>query len=136
MTAVEFNHQLTSLEDALERFAMSLTTNRDDAKDLVQETYLKALSSKDKFIEFTNFEAWAYTIMKNTFINNYRKAVRQNTIVDTTKDLYYLNNSKESYDFWRKICCNHIVITSRNSDIYLAFYLKFITKKYWIVKYF
>lgn len=84
------------MEDRLERFAISLTANREEAKDLLQETYLKALSSKDKFIEFTNFEAWAYTIMKNTFINNYRKAVRQNTIVDTTKDLYYLNNSKES----------------------------------------
>ncbi len=84
------------MENRLERFALSLTANREAAKDLLQETYLKALSSKDKFIEFTNFEAWAYTIMKNTFINNYRKAVRQRTIVDTTKDLYYLNNSKES----------------------------------------
>ena len=96
MTTVEFNKKLISMEDRLERFAISLTANREEAKDLLQETYLKALSSKDKFIEFTNFEAWAYTIMKNTFINNYRKAVRQNTIVDTTKDLYYLNNSKES----------------------------------------
>lgn len=96
MTARDFNHRLISMEDRLERFAISLTANREEAKDLLQETYLKALSSKDKFIEFTNFEAWMYTIMKNTFINNYRKAVRQNTIVDTTKDLYYLNNSKES----------------------------------------
>ena len=84
------------MEDRLERFALSLTANREEAKDLLQETYIKALSSKDKFIEFTNFEAWAYTIMKNTIINNYRKAVRQNTRVDTTKDLYYLNNSRES----------------------------------------
>ena len=96
MTTVEFNKKLISMENRLERFAISLTANREEAKDLLQETYLKALSSKDKFIEFTNFEAWAYTIMKNTFINNYRKAVRQNTIVDTTRDLYYLNNSKES----------------------------------------
>ena len=96
MTTMEFNNKLISMENRLERFALSLTANREEAKDLLQETYLKALSSKDKFIEFTNFEAWAYTIMKNTFINNYRKAVRQNTIVDTTKDLYYLNNSKES----------------------------------------
>ena len=93
---MEFNHKLISMEDRLERFALSLTSDREAAKDLLQETYLKALSSKDKFIEFTNFEAWAYTIMKNTFINNYRKAVRQNTIVDTTKDLYYLNNSREA----------------------------------------
>jgi RNA polymerase sigma-70 factor (ECF subfamily) len=96
MTTMEFSNKLISMEERLERFALSLTANREEAKDLLQETYLKALSSKDKFIEFTNFEAWAYTIMKNTFINNYRKAVRQNTIVDTTKDLYYLNNTKES----------------------------------------
>jgi RNA polymerase sigma-70 factor (ECF subfamily) len=84
------------MEDKLEMFASNLTTNRETAKDLLQETYLKVLLSKDKFIEFSNFNAWVYTIMKNTFINNYRKAVRQNTIIDTTKDLYYLNNSKES----------------------------------------
>ena len=96
MTIMEFNSKLINMEQRLERFALSLTSNREAAKDLVQETYVKALSSKDKFIEFTNFDAWAYTIMKNTFINNYRKAVRQRTIVDTTKDLYYLNNSRES----------------------------------------
>jgi RNA polymerase sigma-70 factor (ECF subfamily) len=100
MTTMEFSNKLISMEERLERFALSLTANREEAKDLLQETYLKALSAKDKFIEFTNFDAWAYTIMKNTFINNYRKAVRQNTIVDTTKDLYYLNNTKES-DFIR-----------------------------------
>ena len=96
MTAIEFNTELISMEDSLERFAMSLTSNRDEAKDLLQETYLKALTYRDKFQEFTNLRAWAYTIMKNTFINNYRKAVRENTTVDNTKDLYYLNNSKES----------------------------------------
>ena len=81
MTSIEFNHKLISMEVRLERFALSLTADREAAKDLLQETYVKALSSKDKFIEFTNFDAWAYTIMKNTFINNYRKAVRQNTIM-------------------------------------------------------
>jgi len=96
MTSIEFNTKLISMEERLERFALSLTSDREAAKDLLQETFVKALSSKDKFIEFTNFDAWAYTIMKNTFINNYRKAVRQNTIVDQTEDLYYLNNSKES----------------------------------------
>ncbi len=84
------------MEVNLERFAMSLTSNREEAKDLLQETYLKALTYRDKFQEFTNLKAWAYTIMKNTFINNYRKSVREKTTVDNTKDLYYLNNSKES----------------------------------------
>ena len=96
MKAMEFNNALINMEDSLERFALSLTSNRDEAKDLLQETYLKALTYRDKFQEFTNLKAWAYTIMKNTFINNYRKAVRENTTVDNTKDLYYLNNSKSS----------------------------------------
>jgi len=95
MTAVEFNHQLTGLEEALERFAMSLTTNQDDAKDLVQETYLKALTYREKFMNNTNLKAWVYTIMKNSFINNYRRSSRENTTFDNTKDLYYLNNSNK-----------------------------------------
>lgn len=94
---MEFNNELINMEDSLERFALSLTSNREEAKDLLQETYLKALTYREKFVEFTNLKAWAYTIMKNTFINNYRKSVRENTTVDNTKDLYYLNNSKESH---------------------------------------
>ncbi len=96
MTTVEFNNSLISLEDSLERFALSLTSNRDEAKDLLQETYVKALTYRDKFEDFTNLKAWTYTIMKNTFINNYRKAKRENTNLDHTKDLYYLNINKES----------------------------------------
>lgn len=96
MTAVEFSNELIKMEDSLERFALSLTSNRDEAKDLLQETYLKALVYRDKFQEFTNLKAWAYTIMKNTFINNYRKAVRENTTMDHTKDLFLLNNSRST----------------------------------------
>jgi len=96
MTALEFNNSLINLEDSLERFALSLTLNRDEAKDLLQETYVKALTYRDKFEDFTNLKAWTYTIMKNTFINNYRKAKRENTNLDHTKDLYYLNVNKES----------------------------------------
>lgn len=96
MTTLEFNSKLISLEGNLERFALSLTSNREEAKDLLQETYLKALTYSDKFVEYTNLKAWAYTIMKNTFINNYRKSIRENTTVDSTKDLFLLNNSRES----------------------------------------
>lgn len=95
MTAIEFNHQLTSLEEALERFAMSLTLNREDARDLVQVTYLKALTYREKFMNDTNLKAWVYTIMKNSFINNYRRSARENTTFDNTKDLYYLNHSNQ-----------------------------------------
>jgi len=96
MTAIEFNNSLISLEDSLERFALSLTANREEAKDLLQETYVKALTYREKFAEFTNLKAWTYTIMKNTFINNYRKSKRENTNLDNTKDLYYLNINKET----------------------------------------
>ncbi len=96
MTAIEFNHQLTSLEEKLLRFAFSLTSNKDDAKDLLQDTMLKAITYRDQFVQYTNLKAWTYTIMKNTFINNYRRNVRQNTAFDNTKDLYFLNQNKDT----------------------------------------
>lgn len=96
MTALEFNHQLLSLETKLKYFAQSLTMDPEQAKDLLQETMLKALSNRDKFQGDKNLKAWVFTIMKNTFINNYRRAVRSNTIIDTTDNLYYLNLSSDS----------------------------------------
>ncbi len=96
MTAQEFTSNLIGLETNMHRFAMSLTSDYERAQDLVQETYLKAISNKDKFVDYTNLKAWVFTIMKNTFINDYRKAVRENTIMDGTKDLYYLNIPRES----------------------------------------
>jgi len=59
--------------DALYNTAYRMTRNAEDAEDLVQETYLKAYKYYDKFQEGTNFKAWLFKIMKNTFINNYRK---------------------------------------------------------------
>jgi RNA polymerase sigma factor (sigma-70 family) len=96
MTAIEFNHRLTSLQDNLHYFAMTLTSNSEEAKDLVQDTYVKALTNRDKFEDNTNLKAWTFTIMKNTFINNYRRNLRTNAIIDTTEDLYFLNLPKES----------------------------------------
>ncbi len=96
MTAMEFNYQLTNLSGNLERFALSLTSNMEDAKDLLQETFLKAISYRDKFEDNTNLKAWTFTIMKNTFINNYRRAVKSNTTFDHTDDLYFLNLKQES----------------------------------------
>jgi len=91
MTAPEFNSHLIGMKPNLQRFAMSLTSDRDTALDLVQDTYLKAITHKDKFVDFTNLKAWVFTIMKNTFINNYRRNIKENTIIDGTQDLYYLN---------------------------------------------
>ncbi|MDR4987588.1 MAG: RNA polymerase sigma factor [Bacteroidales bacterium] len=96
MTAVEFNYKLMGLQNNLKYFAYTLTSNYEDAQDLVQETFLKALTNRDKFTDNTNLKAWTFTIMKNTFINNYRQNVRNNTLVDKTDDLYFLNLTKES----------------------------------------
>jgi len=96
MTSLEFNHKLMSLEDNMKRFALSLTYNTENAKDLLQETYLKALTYKDKYTEVANFKAWAFTIMQNTFINKYRKSVRENTIFFKIENLSLLTNLQES----------------------------------------
>jgi RNA polymerase sigma-70 factor (ECF subfamily) len=87
---------MLGLHDNMKYFAYSLTMNHDDAFDLLQDTYVKAITNKDKFDPNTNLKAWVYTIMKNTFINNYRREQKTNTIIDSTDDLYYLNNSKRS----------------------------------------
>lgn len=96
MTAMEFNHKLIQMESNLQKFALSLTSDMDKAKDLVQETYMKAITYRSKFVDYSNLKAWVFTIMKNTFINNYRRAVKENTTIDQSKDLYYLNMPQDS----------------------------------------
>ncbi|MCX6257497.1 MAG: sigma-70 family RNA polymerase sigma factor [Bacteroidia bacterium] len=96
MTAIEFNYQLVGLQDHLKNYATSLTSNKQDALDLLQETNLKAIRYREMFEDHTNLKAWTYTIMKNTFINTYRKSVKQNTMFDSTKDLYFLSLPQDS----------------------------------------
>lgn len=83
--------QLIDLQDNMLNFAFILTSNREEARDLLQDTTLKVLDNQDKFAEDTNFKGWVFTIMRNIFINNYRRIVRNQTIVDQTEDLYHLN---------------------------------------------
>lgn len=83
MTTLEFSNQLIGLEDNLKRFAMILTLNDEDANDLVQDTFLRALNYKERYMDspYKNLKGWAYAIMKSIFINNYRKAVsRKNNL--------------------------------------------------------
>lgn len=91
-----FESKLLSLQSNLLNFAYMLTSNRDDAYDLLQDTTIKALDNEDKYVDNTNFKGWVFTIMRNIFINNYRKVVRSATVVDTTEDLYLLNLPQES----------------------------------------
>ena len=91
MTAQEFTTSIIDLKGNLQKYALSLTLDRDNALDLVQDTFLKAIQNQDKFVDATNLKAWVFTIMKNTFINNYRRKMRENTMMDGTQELYYLN---------------------------------------------
>lgn len=91
-----FKKRLLGLQNNLLNFAYQLTTSRDAAKDLVQDTTLKVLDNEEKYVDNINFKGWVFTIMRNIFINNYRRQVRSATVIDTTEDLYHLNLSQES----------------------------------------
>ena len=96
MRTEKFQSNLMKLQSNMLNFAYMLTSNRDDAYDLLQDTTLKALDNEDKYAENTNFKGWVFTIMRNIFINNYRRGVRAATVVDTTDNLYHLNISQDS----------------------------------------
>ena len=96
MASSKFQSNLMDLQANMLNFAYMLTSDREDAADLMQDTMLKVLDNADKFTENSNFKGWVFTIMRNIFINNYRKAARAATVVDTTDDLYHLNLSQDS----------------------------------------
>lgn len=76
-----FQSNLMNLQANMLNFAYMLTNNRDDAYNLLQDTTLKALDNQDKYAEGTNFKGWVFTIMRNLFINSYRKGVYQFRII-------------------------------------------------------
>ena len=96
MKSLSFKKDLVGVQEELLRFAYKLTTDREEANDLLQETSLKALDNEDKYTPDTNFKGWMYTIMRNIFINNYRKVVRDQTFVDQTDNLYHINLPQDS----------------------------------------
>ena len=96
MRSEKFQSNLMALQSNMLNFAYMLTSNRDDAYDLLQDTTLKALDNEDKYTDNTNFKGWVFTIMRNIFINNYRRTARAATVVDTTENLYHLNLSQDS----------------------------------------
>ena len=95
-STTSFKDRLLGLQNNLTNFAYQLTSNHESAMDLVQDTTLKVLDNESKYVENVNFKGWVFTIMRNIFINNYRRATRAATIVDTTDNLYHLNLSQES----------------------------------------
>ena len=96
MESKTFQAKLIKLQTNMLNFAYILTSNRDDAYDLLQDTTLKVLDNKDKYVDNVNFKGWVFTIMRNLFIKNYRKIVRAGTVLDLTEDLYHLNLPQNS----------------------------------------
>ncbi len=90
MNALQFQKKLLSMQENMMNFALMLTANRDDARDLMQDTTLKVLDNQEKFVVNINFKGWVLTVMRNIFINNYHKIVRTQTVVDQGVDLYNL----------------------------------------------
>lgn len=114
MTAIELTYKIVSLRSTLQAFTRRFTTDREESHDLVQDTLLKALQYRDKFREDTNLKGWLFTIMRNTFINNYRRTRRAKISRDTTRELYYLNvedvhtfnRPQDTYEFkeiWKNV---------------------------------
>ncbi len=94
MSTMEFNNMLVNNAEFLKPFAITLTRDSEAAKDLFQETLFRALANKEKYNVGTNIKAWLYTIMRNIFINNYRRKSKQNTIFDNTPNEFLLNQSQ------------------------------------------
>ena len=94
MSTLEFNDILVRHADFLKPFAVNLTKDSETAKDLYQETLYKALANQEKYHAGTNIKAWLYTIMRNIFINDYRRKVKQRTIFDNTPNEFLINQKQ------------------------------------------
>lgn len=89
--AIDFQGLVVGMISNLKPYALNLTKNMEDAQDLLQETMYRALTNGEKYVEGTNLKAWLFTIMKNIFINNYRRNSKRSTLIDTTDNMYFIN---------------------------------------------
>jgi RNA polymerase sigma factor (sigma-70 family) len=96
MASAEFNQILLKNAEFLKPFAVTLTKDQETAKDLLQETMFRALANQEKYNVGTNIKAWLYTIMRNIFINNYRRKSKQNTIFDNSANDFLLDYQQSS----------------------------------------
>ena len=86
-----FNQEFMPHINSMYNFAYRLTLDGDDAKDLLQDTYLKAFRFIDSFQQGTNAKAWLFRILKNSFINDYRKKSKEPSKVDYQEVESYYN---------------------------------------------
>ena len=96
MSTIEFSTQFDRLRRTLFSFALNLTKDEESARDLVQETAFKAFKYRDRYEPQTNLRAWLMTIMRNSFINEYRKRKRRQTLNDNTSNDYLLDSGHQT----------------------------------------
>lgn len=96
MSVKEFNSVLLENADFLKPFAVNLTKDSEAANDLYQETLYKALANQEKYNVGTNIKAWLFTIMRNIFINDYRRKAKQKTVFDNSANDYLINMKQAS----------------------------------------
>ena len=89
---VIFNSEFLPHIHSMYNFGYRLTLDRDDAKDLVQDTYFKAFRFIESFQKGTNAKAWLFRILKNSFINDYRKKIKEPNKVDYQEVETYYNS--------------------------------------------
>ena len=96
----KFENETVPHQDALYNYALKIARNADDAQDLLQETYYKAFKNYHQFENGTNSKAWMFMILKNTFINNYRKLKREPAKLDydEIEDIYENIKSDQTKD--------------------------------------
>jgi RNA polymerase sigma-70 factor (ECF subfamily) len=96
MNALQFQKNLLSMQENMMNFALKLTSNQEDAEDLLQETLLKVLDNKDKFVDNVNFKGWVLTVMRNIFVNNYYEILRTQMTIDQSLEFGDLDVVDES----------------------------------------
>ncbi len=119
MTAEQFNYKLVGVQQKMLNYALSLTLDANDAQDLLQETNFRALSAQDKFMIDTNFSAWMYTIMRNSFINNYRRKFKMKQSPSLVDEINYLSNmyyTDETPEMFRSIDEVHLLMNKMEAD--------------------
>lgn len=98
MSTIEFTQHFSQFQGLLYSFAFRLTRNEEEAQDLVQETAYKAYKYRNMYQTNTNLRAWLMTIMRNTFINNYRQKKRRKTLNDQSRNNYLLNSGNRTVE--------------------------------------
>lgn len=134
MTKYEFDTLVLEQSDSLKLYAKKFTNDYEDANDLVQDTLLKAVTYFNNFREGTNLKGWLYTIMKNTFINNYRRIVKTNSFITKEDEISNsnLNLSASKNQGENKFVMEDInlALSKLSEDYYVPFSMYFEGYKY------